>query len=194
MGKDNKQILSELDKAMIQMRQLPLSEQILVAWYCLRGMDRRFEGAEADFIRRLDGMGLPVILVLTQVPMRAGYFLPDAVLLAEQILPRRLPIVGGRPFMRMPRRTSLPGRCPTGSENFSMPPFALRPKASRELSSRRKRSIMRGSAGSEQVHNRCCRQRSGRRRHAHPLLRRCPAGAYPTWHDGPDRPDLQDQI
>ncbi|MGH3337377.1 MAG: GTPase family protein, partial [Propionibacteriaceae bacterium] len=67
VGKDNKQILSELDKAMTQMRQLPLSEQIHVAWYCLRGMDRRFEEAEADFIRRLDDMGLPVIVVLTQV-------------------------------------------------------------------------------------------------------------------------------
>ena len=36
------------------------------------------------------------------------------------------------------------GQGPTGSGNFSMPPFALRPKVSRELSSRRKRSIMRG--------------------------------------------------
>ena len=86
VGKDNKQILSELDKAMTQMRQLPLSEQIHVAWYCLRGIDRRFEEAEADFVRRLDGMGVPVIVVLTQVPMRDGYFHPDAVLLAEQII------------------------------------------------------------------------------------------------------------
>ena len=90
VGKDNKQILSELDKAMTQMRQLPLSEQIHVAWYCIRGMDRRFEEAEADFIRRLDGMGLPVIVVLAQVPMRNGYLHPDAVLLAEQIIAKRL--------------------------------------------------------------------------------------------------------
>ena len=59
MGKDNKQILAELHKAMTQMRQMPLSEQIHVAWYCVRGMDRRFEEAEADFVRRLDEMGLP---------------------------------------------------------------------------------------------------------------------------------------
>jgi glycosyltransferase involved in cell wall biosynthesis len=50
VGKDNKQILSELHKAMTQMRQMPLSEQIHVAWYCVRGMDRRFEEAEADFL------------------------------------------------------------------------------------------------------------------------------------------------
>ena len=51
VGKDNKQILSELYKAMTQMRQLPLSEQIHVAWYCIRGMDRRFEEAEAEIGR-----------------------------------------------------------------------------------------------------------------------------------------------
>ena len=42
------------------MRRLPLSEQIHVAWYCVRGMDRRFEDTEADFVRRLDELGLPV--------------------------------------------------------------------------------------------------------------------------------------
>ena len=92
VGKDNKQILSELDKAMTQMRQLPLSEQIHVAWYCLRGMDRRFEEAEADFVRRLDEMGLPVILVLTQVPMRGRLSsILMRCLLAEQIIAKQLP-------------------------------------------------------------------------------------------------------
>ena len=85
---------------MSQMRKLPLSEQIHVAWYCLRGMDRRFEEAEADFIRRLDEMGLPVIVVLTQVPFRDGQYHPDALMLAEQIMAKRLPIAGSRPFLK----------------------------------------------------------------------------------------------
>ena len=104
VGRDSKEILSELSKAMTTMRRLPLSEQLHVAWYCVRGMDRRFEDAEADFIRRLDELGLPVLVVLTQVPRRwdgegRGHYHPDAVMLAEQIMARRLPIAGDHPFM-----------------------------------------------------------------------------------------------
>ncbi len=99
VGKDNKQILSDLNSAMKDMRKMPLSDQIHVAWYCVRGMDRRFEDTEAEFIKRLDELNLPVIVVLTQVPMRDGQVHPDAISLAEQIHAKRLPIVGGRPFM-----------------------------------------------------------------------------------------------
>src|SRR5829696_6774221 len=94
IGKDNKEILAELNRAMIDMRRQPLSEQIHVAWFCIRGMDRRFEDSEAEFIRRLDELGLPVIVVLTQVPMRDNHYHPDAIALAEQIMARRLPIAG----------------------------------------------------------------------------------------------------
>lgn len=99
VGKDNKEILSELSKAMKEMRRLPLSEQLHVAWYCVRGMDRRFEEAEADFIRRLDDIGLQVVLVLTQVPVRDGQYHPDALELARVIAELRLPLAGGRPFL-----------------------------------------------------------------------------------------------
>src|SRR5215203_5072291 len=128
VGKDNKQILSELDKAMTQMRQLPLSEQIHVAWYCLRGMDRRFEEAEADFIRRLDGMGLPVVVVLTQVPMRGGYFHPDAVLLAEQIIAKQLPIVSGRPFMTYAKADEFAGQHAYGLKELLDATFRVAPE------------------------------------------------------------------
>jgi uncharacterized protein (DUF697 family)/GTP-binding protein EngB required for normal cell division len=99
VGKDNKEILAELTKAMNQMRRLPLPEQLHVAWFCVRGLDRRFEEAEADFVRRLDEIGLQVVLVLTQVPVRDGEFHPDAVRLAESIEARRLPLAGGQPFL-----------------------------------------------------------------------------------------------
>ncbi|SDR79110.1 Uncharacterized conserved protein, DUF697 family [Friedmanniella luteola] len=98
VGKDNKEILSELGKAMKEMRRRPLAEQIHVAWFCVRGMDRRFEEAEADFVRRLADLGLPVVLVLTQVPARDGRYHPDAVELARRIEEYRLPLAGGRPF------------------------------------------------------------------------------------------------
>ena len=125
VGIDNKAIISDLNSAMKSMRRMPLAEQIHVAWYCVRGMDRRFEDTEAEFITRLDELGLPVIVVLTQVPKRSdvssdgrsvvhsdgrsdipsdgstaeGPFHPDAVELAQRIEARRLPIVGGRPFL-----------------------------------------------------------------------------------------------
>jgi uncharacterized protein (DUF697 family) len=120
--------LSDLDKAMTQMRRLPLSEQIHVAWYCLRGMDRRFEEAEADFIRRLDEMGLPVIVVLTQVPMRNGHYHPDAVLLAEQIIAKRLPIVAERPFMTYAKADEFAGQPAYGLKELLDATFRVAPE------------------------------------------------------------------
>lgn len=99
VGKDDKAIVAELNALMKASRKKPLSEQVHVAWFCLRGLDRRFEQAEADFIERLDGLALPVLVVLTQVPLRDGHYHPDAVALADRIAERRLPIVSGRPFL-----------------------------------------------------------------------------------------------
>lgn len=98
VGKNTKELIAELDTVMKQTRSKPLSEQLHVAWYCVRGMDRRFEDAEADFIQRLSAVGLPVMLVFTQVPMRDGVYHPDAVALAEQVLARGLPLVERRVF------------------------------------------------------------------------------------------------
>lgn len=137
VGKDNKEILSELDKAMKIMRRQPLSEQIHVAWYCIRGMDRRFEEAEASFIRRLDEIGLPVIVVLTQVPMRRdpatesglreGHYHPDAVVLAEQIMAKRLPIAGGHPFMTYAKADDFAGQAAYGLTEVLDATFRIAP-------------------------------------------------------------------
>jgi uncharacterized protein (DUF697 family)/GTP-binding protein EngB required for normal cell division len=133
VGRDSKEILSELSKAMSQMRRLPLSEQIHVAWYCVRGMDRRFEDTEADFVRRLDEMGLPVLVVLTQVPRRwdaegHGHFHPDAVLLAEQIMARRLPIAGDRPFMTYAMADEFAGQAAYGLQEVLDATFRVAPE------------------------------------------------------------------
>ncbi|MBN8882129.1 MAG: DUF697 domain-containing protein [Salana multivorans] len=98
VGKDTKELITELDTVLKQTRKQPLSEQLHVAWYCVRGMDRRFEDSEADFIRRLAALGLPVVMVFTQVPMRDGQYHPDALALADQVLARGLPIVDNRVF------------------------------------------------------------------------------------------------
>jgi len=133
VGRDSREILAELGKAMATMRRLPLSEQIHVAWFCIRGMDRRFEEAEADFIRRLDEMGLPVLVVLTQVPRRWGadgqsHYHPDAVLLAEQIMARRLPIAGGRPFMTYAKADEFAGQPAYGLREVLDATFRVAPE------------------------------------------------------------------
>lgn len=128
VGKDNKEILSELDKAMKLMRKQPLSEQIHLAWYCLRGMDRRFEEAEAGFIRRLDEIGLPVIVVLTQVPMRDAQVHPDAIELAQQISAKRLPIAGGRPYLTFARRDEFSDQAAYGLQDVLDATFRLAPE------------------------------------------------------------------
>ncbi len=128
VGKDDKEIIGELNKAMREMRRLPLSEQLHVAWYCVRGMDRRFEEAEADFIRKLDDLGLPVILVLTQVPARDGVFHPDAVALAQVISAMRLPLAGGRPFMTFAMSDPFTGQHPYGLREVLDATFRVAPE------------------------------------------------------------------
>jgi uncharacterized protein (DUF697 family)/predicted GTPase len=128
IGKDDREILRDLEKVVKESRKLPLSEQIHVAWYCVRGMDRRFEDTEADFVRRLDELGLPVILVLTQVPRRNGHFHPDAVMLAEQIIARQLPIEGGRPFMTYAKADEFAGQESYGLQEVLDATFRVAPE------------------------------------------------------------------
>ena len=104
VGRDTKRIIDELTGFIDHSRTMPFAEQVHLAWYCVRATDRRFEETEAAFIRELAGVGLPVILVMTQVPGRrdaAGhlYVAPDAVELGRQIEDMGLPIHAGRAFM-----------------------------------------------------------------------------------------------
>lgn len=128
VGRDDKAIISDLDKAIKDMRKLPLSEQLHVAWYCVRGMDRRFEETEGDFVERLDDLGLPVVLVLTQVPMRDGRYHPDTVQLAEMIMAKGLPIAGGRPFLTNARYDDFTGQQPHGLKEVLDATFRVAPE------------------------------------------------------------------
>jgi uncharacterized protein (DUF697 family)/GTPase SAR1 family protein len=128
VGKDNKEIIADLNSAMKGMRKMPLSDQIHVAWYCVRGMDRRFEDTEAEFIQRLDELGLPVIVVLTQVPMRDGHLHPDAVELAQRIEAKRLPIVGSRPFMTYAKPDPFTGQAAYGLTEVLDATFRVAPE------------------------------------------------------------------
>jgi len=95
VGKDNDVLLAELRDYLHGMRRKPLTDQLHVAWYCVRAGDRRFESTEGEFVRALHELGLPVIMVLTQVPRNAGRVHPDAEALAARIADLRLPIADG---------------------------------------------------------------------------------------------------
>ncbi|WP_028708859.1 GTPase family protein [Propionicicella superfundia] len=129
IGKDDKELVAELTKVVRDMRKQRLEDQIHVAWYCVRGLDRRFEDAEAAFIRKLDELGIPVILVMTQVPMRDGLFHPDALELARQIEQRNLPIVENRVFMTFARRDQFTGQSPYGLMELLRATFLVAPDA-----------------------------------------------------------------
>lgn len=129
IGRDDAELIKEVSKYVKQMRGKPVSEQIHVAWYCVRGMDRRFEEVEGTFIRTLHDLGIPVLVVFTQVPMHDGQYHPDAVELARLVEAKNLPIVGGRPFMTYAMRDQFTGQPPYGLMDVLQATFHVVPDA-----------------------------------------------------------------
>jgi uncharacterized protein (DUF697 family)/GTP-binding protein EngB required for normal cell division len=99
-GSAGDQILEGLKQVVQTRRSGPIDQQIHAAWYLVRWSDRRFEDAQAAFVRGLADLGLPVIVVITQVPTRDGEIHPHARELGDYIAGLHLPIrAGGRPIM-----------------------------------------------------------------------------------------------
>lgn len=99
-GSAGDQILDGLQSVVQARRSGPIDQQIHAAWYVVRWSDRRFEDAQAAFVRGLAKMGLPVIIVMTQVPTKDGDVHPHARELADYITGLGLPIrAGGAPVM-----------------------------------------------------------------------------------------------
>lgn len=92
IGKDTEAILGDLGQFIAMSRSLPLADQLHVAWYCVHAGSRRFEPVEAEFIRRLRGLGIPVLVVLTQVPATPRGIHPDALALAGLVQGLNLPL------------------------------------------------------------------------------------------------------
>jgi len=128
VGVDSDTILEELGTYIAEMRKRPLHEQLHVAWYCVRATDRRFEDVEADFVRRLDQLGLPVILVLTQVPSREGALHTDALELAAHIESLDLPIAGGRVIPVMALADGFMGQVQHGVRDLLDATFRVAPE------------------------------------------------------------------
>jgi uncharacterized protein (DUF697 family) len=67
-GTSGDSILSGLERIVSAKNSEPLDQRIHAVWYVVRWSDRRFEKAQSQFIRALRTMGLPVLIVMTQVP------------------------------------------------------------------------------------------------------------------------------
>jgi uncharacterized protein (DUF697 family) len=90
-------IVTGLRRLVDERRTRSVDEQIHAVWYLVRWSDRRFERAQEKFVRELSAMGLPVIVVMTQVPTRDGGVHPEATEFAEFIEGLSLPLrPGGR--------------------------------------------------------------------------------------------------
>lgn len=101
IGVDGKKILKELKAYIKSNRKGHLNHQIHVIWYCVRATGHRFESYEADFIRELHELGLPVLCVLTQVARVDGQPHPDAVALAQHIESLNLPLADPRVYLTL---------------------------------------------------------------------------------------------
>ena len=87
-------ILTGLHSLVDQYAKKPAQEQLHAAWYLVRWSDRRFEQAQIDFVRKLVDLGLPVIIVLTQVPTNNSVIHPEALEFASYIDGLDLPTAG----------------------------------------------------------------------------------------------------
>jgi uncharacterized protein (DUF697 family)/GTPase Era involved in 16S rRNA processing len=129
IGADTDTIIEDLRRVITARRSKPLKEQIHMAWYCVRATDRRFEDTEAEFIKKLDELDLPVICVLTQVPRNSsGEYHPDALALAEDIEGRGLPIFGSKVVMTMASEDQFTGQPQHGLEKLLDATFRAAPK------------------------------------------------------------------
>jgi uncharacterized protein (DUF697 family)/GTPase Era involved in 16S rRNA processing len=147
IGTDDATILAELKEYVQHLRRLPQSEQVHVAWYCVRSLDRRFEETEESFVRELDRLGLPVMLVLTQVPLREGRDHPDAEALRDDIAARGLPLAGHEIFLTNAKADDFAGIEAHGLQNLLDATFLVAPAgveealvAAQKIDLKRKRS------------------------------------------------------
>lgn len=129
IGSDDDKIIKELRRFILEGRKEGNGTQIHAVWYCIRGLDRRFEATESQFIRELAALDIPVILVLTQVPLKDGLVHPDVVELAKHIESLNLPIVDGKPILINAKRDSFTGQPEHGLMELVDLTFRISPQA-----------------------------------------------------------------
>ena len=68
-GTSGEVILAGLDRIVKKSYLGAVDQRIHAAWYLIRWSDRRLEKAQQVFISTISALGLPVIIVLSQVPV-----------------------------------------------------------------------------------------------------------------------------
>ncbi|MFZ4580922.1 MAG: YcjF family protein, partial [Myxococcota bacterium] len=91
-GTSGDAIVDGLRRLVADHRTRAVDQRIHAAWYLVRWSDRRFEGAQEQFVRELDALGLPAIMVMTQVPNRDGQVHPEARQFADYIESLGMPL------------------------------------------------------------------------------------------------------
>ena len=123
-------ILSGLRSLVAERAAGPMEQRIHAAWYVIRWSDRRFEQAQAEFVRGLHALGLPVIGVMTQVPERDGQVHPQARELATYIEGLGLPLApNGRVVMTNALADPFTGSGVFGLEDLLDATYAVVPEA-----------------------------------------------------------------
>ncbi|KAB1658522.1 YcjF family protein [Pseudoclavibacter sp. CFCC 11306] len=73
-------------------------EPIHGIWFCIKAADRRFDQTQRRLVEDLAALDVPVFLVITQTPWKAGIgFPPDVQQFVDYLTSLRLPIETGRP-------------------------------------------------------------------------------------------------
>ncbi len=121
-------MIAEVDKTIKELRKRPLADQVHVAWYCVRGLDRRFESSEADFITHLDSLGGAGDRGAHPGTQEREMYHPDAVELARYIESLHLPIEGGRPFLTNAARDQFYGQPVHGLSELLQATFQVAPE------------------------------------------------------------------
>lgn len=152
VGVDTRAVLHDLEDHLRATRKKPLSEQIHVAWYCVRAGDRRFEDTEAKFVEALRATGLPVMLVLTQVSKRGDDVRPDTLEFVKAIEERDLPVFERRAFLTMARAEDFDGLPAHGLQELLDATYRAAPDAvaaaldaAQQIDMARKRKAARGA-------------------------------------------------
>jgi uncharacterized protein (DUF697 family) len=128
-GEQGDAVLDRFAELIAERRSRPVAEQIHVIWYCVRWSDRRFEDSQAEFVEALAAEGVPVMFVMTQVPLREGEVHPDALELAEDVIARGLPLAPeNRVFFTMALEDEFSGHPAHGLQELLDATFRVAPE------------------------------------------------------------------
>ena len=129
VGEAKEQLIDGFTSLIRERQSKGQSEQVHVAWYCLRATSARFVDADEEIVQALHDAGVPVLVVLTQVSRREGRLHPVAQELKDSIEARGLPLAPeGRVFSVMARPDEFEGHEKHGLEELLDATFRVAPE------------------------------------------------------------------